>query len=95
MASPTRWTLNLSKLQELVIDREAWGAWGHKKLDMTVRLNRTEDNGGMFSSILPSNMNTNHTTGYSFHFENSKPSHIPCLLNNFKSIFKNNCCFFK
>ena len=30
--------MSLSKLQELVIDREAWravGSWGHKELDMT------------------------------------------------------------
>ena len=34
--------MSLSKLQELVIDREAWHAarpWGHKELDMTEGLN--------------------------------------------------------
>ena len=35
--------MNLSKLQELVMDREAWLAcsspWGHIELDMTERLN--------------------------------------------------------
>ena len=25
----------LSKLRELVIDREAWRSWGHKELDTT------------------------------------------------------------
>ena len=37
--------MSLSKLQELVIDREAWHAarpWGHKELDMTEGLNWTE-----------------------------------------------------
>ena len=27
--------MNLSKLQELVMDREAWHAWGRKELDVT------------------------------------------------------------
>ena len=27
--------MTLSKLQELVMDREAWCPWGHKELDMT------------------------------------------------------------
>ena len=34
--------MNLSKLQELVKDREAWSAassWGHKELDTTEQLN--------------------------------------------------------
>ena len=30
------------ELQELVMDREAWCAWGHKESDMTEQLNRTE-----------------------------------------------------
>ena len=31
--------MNLSKLQELVMDREAWRVIGHKELDRTERLN--------------------------------------------------------
>ena len=34
--------MGLSKLRELAMDREAWPPWGHKKLDMTERLNCTE-----------------------------------------------------
>ena len=30
--------MNLCKLRELVMDREAWHAWGHKQLDSTERL---------------------------------------------------------
>ena len=31
--------MSLSKLQELMIDREALHAWGHRELYMTERLN--------------------------------------------------------
>ena len=32
--------MGLGKLQEVVMDREAWRAgWGHKELDMTEQLN--------------------------------------------------------
>ena len=30
--------ISLSKLRELVMDREAWHPWGHKGLDTTERL---------------------------------------------------------
>ena len=30
--------MSLSKLQELVMDREPWHAWGCKELDMTEQL---------------------------------------------------------
>ena len=35
--------MSLSKLQETVKDREAWGPRGHKELDMTERLNNTTE----------------------------------------------------
>ena len=31
--------MSLSKLQELLMEREAWGPWGHKELETTKRLN--------------------------------------------------------
>ena len=31
--------MSLSKLQELVMDREAWFSWGRKESDMTEYLN--------------------------------------------------------
>ena len=31
--------MSLSKLQELVMDRESCSLWGHKELDMIERLN--------------------------------------------------------
>ena len=38
MASPTRWTLSLSKLQELVMDREAWRVAAHGVTKSPTRL---------------------------------------------------------
>ena len=35
--------MNLSKLQEIMEDREAQHAWGHKELDMTQRLNNNNN----------------------------------------------------
>ena len=34
--------MSLSNLQELVMEREAWHAWGHKQSDMTEQLKWTE-----------------------------------------------------
>ena len=34
--------MSLSRLQELVMDREACGPWGRKESDVTERLNRPE-----------------------------------------------------
>ena len=31
--------MGLGRLQELVMDREVWRAWGHKESDTTERLN--------------------------------------------------------
>ena len=36
--------MSLSKLRQLVMDREAWSPWGCKELDMTEQLNWTELN---------------------------------------------------
>ena len=35
-------TDSLSRLQEMVMDRKAWGPWGHIELNTTERLNRAE-----------------------------------------------------
>ena len=35
--------MSLSKLQNLVMDREAWRPWGCKELDTTEQLNWTEE----------------------------------------------------
>ena len=39
--------MSLSKLQELVMDREAWraGPWGHEELNMTGRVNNSNNKG--------------------------------------------------
>ena len=34
--------MSLDKLRELVMDREAWRAWGRKELDMTEHLKYTK-----------------------------------------------------
>ena len=39
---------SLSKLQQLVMNREAWRAWGRKESDTTERLNWTELKGDVF-----------------------------------------------
>ena len=38
MASPTQWTMNLSKFQEIVKDREVWGAADHKVVKIGTQL---------------------------------------------------------
>ena len=35
--------MSLGELRKLVMDREAWRAWGCEESDMTERLNRTDN----------------------------------------------------